>query len=369
MKSFQKWLAPLLAAVLLAGCSGEESGVTGSPESDTGEQQEGTASGDSTVSASGEEQEAQTAESIEDQIRALEVWTWQDICGESISPEDAMRNSAKENFEYLTWSGNGERIYYSDLAENKIYACTAEGEEKVCLYEAAGWHLNIRNGFLYALLQDAEKKGIVKINCDTGEVLDVFTEPCGEFFFLQDQLYINTAEGFCVYNEEDGSRTYCRKELEVANIQLCRNTILANAINGEDSSFFMKGYLLGYDTAEEQFFLVKENALWSVAAGDWLSFFDTGTNSRHVLDRVTGEDRDLGVYASYVASDGASLYYQGKEDQIYCWNGQEAKALELSQAVEGGIQFFYLTPTHLYWMQTDKTWWYYDLESGKSGNL
>lgn len=367
MKSFQKWLVPLLAAVLLAGCGGEEGpGVTGSPGSATGEQQEETASGDSTVSASGEEKEAQTAESIEERIRALEVRTWQDICGESISPEDAMRNSARENMGYLTWSGNGERIYYSDLSEKKIYACTAEGKEKVCLYDAAGWYLNIRSGFLYTLLPGTEKKGIVKINCDTGEVLDVFTEPCGEFFFLQDQLYLNTAEGFCVYNEEDGSRTYCGKELEVANIQLCRDTILANAINGEDSSFFIKGYLMGYDTVEEQFFLVKENALWPVAAGDWLSFFDTGTNSRHVLDRVTGEETDLGVYASYVASDGASLYYQDKDSQIYCWDGQKATALF---PAEDTVQYFYLTPTHLYWMQNDKTWWYYDLESGKSGNL
>lgn len=364
MKSIQKWLLPLLVAVLLAGCGGGGSDATGSPESDTGEQQEGTVSGDSTVLAPGEDKEAQAAEDIEKRIRALEVRTWQDICGESISAEEAMLNSARENSGYLTWSGNGERVFYSDLSANKIYACTAEGEEKICLYESAGWHLQVKDGWLYVKVDTGNK--IVRINCETGEALDVFTEPCGEFFFLRDQMYISTAEGFCAYNEEDGSRTYCGQELEMANVQLCQDTVLANAVNGEDVSFFMKGYLLGFDMAEELFFLVKENALWSVAAGDWLSFFDLESRTRHVLNRVTGEDGDLGVYASYVASDGASLYYQDKDGQIYCWDGQKATALV---PAEDTVQYFFLTPTHLYWMQTDKTWWYYDLESGKSGNL
>lgn len=112
---------------------------------------------------------------------------------------------------------------------------------------------------------------------------------------------------------------------------------------------------------------MKESTAWFVAAGDWLSYFDMKTNSRHVLNRVTGEDTDMGIYAQYVACDGTALYYQdNKDSQIYCWNGQEATALVTA---EGTAQYFYLTPTHLYWMQSNNTWWYYDLESGKSGSL
>lgn len=352
----------LLAVVLLAGCGEEkESAGTDLPESGAEEQQRETVPMGSSLEI---DEGQQTSDDTEKRIIALEVRAWQDICEEGISAEEAMLNSARENFAYLAWSGNGETIYYSDISANKIYACTAEGEEKTCLYENAGQYLQVKDGWLYAKI-GAESK-TVKINCETGESVDVFTEPCGEHFFLQDALYIITEDGFCVLDEEDGSRVYCGQEFEVANVQLYDKIIFANAIKGEDVSFFMKGYLLGYDTVEGQYFLVKENALWPVAAGDWLSYLDKETNSRHVMNRVLREDMDLGIYAQYVACDGASLYYQDKDDQIYCWNGQEATALV---PVEGAAQHFFLTPTHLYWMQTDMTWWFYDFESGKSGSL
>ncbi len=349
MKQGKIWLLPLLAAALLAGCGGEE-------------QQESAANTESGPETSEEGPEA--AEDLEERIKALEVRTWQDIAGESISPEEAMRNSGRENFEYLTWSGEGEAIYYTDFAAGKIYACTAEGEEKTCLYESPGWQLAVKDGWLYAGIEDGGRK-IVRINCETGESEEVFAEPCGEFFFLQDELYIITEDGFCVLGE-DGERTYCGQEFEVANVQLCQDMILANAINGLDPSFFMKGYLLGYDTAEKRYFRVKENALWPVAAGDRLSYFDLGTNTRHILDRATGTDTDWGVHAQYVAYDGTSLYYQDKDTIIYCWDGRETTALVTDA---GSVQYFYLTPTHLYWLQSDSTWRYCDLESGESGEL
>lgn len=376
MKYRKYRLLPILAAFLLAGCGGENiSSETFFSESGTGEQQKETTSAESgteeqqtetVFSASGSEAtEGQTpSDDFETRIKALEVRTWQDICGESISAEEAMRNSAKENFEYLTWSGNGEIIYYSDLSANKIYACTADGEEKNCLYENAGVYMQVRDGWLYAKIS-AENKN-VRINCETGESEDVFAEPCGEHFFLQNQLYFNTEQGFCALNEEDGSRTYYENEFEMVNVQVCQNIILGTAVKGIDTSFFLKGYLLGYDISEAQCFLVKEKALWFVAAGDWLSYFDSETRSRHVLNMATGEDTDLGVYAQYIASDGTKLYYQGKDNQIFCWDGQEAAALA---AVEDEAQHFFLTPTHLYWMRADNSWGYYDLERGKSGNL
>lgn len=321
--------------------------------------------GDASESTPQTEERLPLSDDTEDRIKALEVRTWQDISEEGISAEEAMLNSGRENMGYLAWSGDGESTYYSDLAVKKIYVCTAEGEEKTCLYESAGMFLQVRDGWLYAKINDEQK--IVKISCETGECVDVFTEPCGEFFFLKDKLYINTEDGFCAYNEGDGSRTYYKPEFEMANIQLCQNIILANAIKGEDTSFFVKGYLLGYDIAEEQYFFVKEKTLWFVAAGDWLCYVDMETKSRHMLNRVTGEDKDMGIYVQYVASDGTALYYQDNRDsQIYCWNGQEATALVTA---EGAAQYFYLTPTHLYWMQSDNTWWYYDLESEKSGSL
>lgn len=351
----------ILAVFLLAGCGRErESAGTDFSESGEVEQQTQTIPPSSGMEAA---EGQQPLDDIEMQIKALEMRTWQDIFGEGIPAEQARLNSCEENQRYLAWCGDGETIYYSDLSANKIYSCTAEGEEKTCLYENAGVYLQVKDSWLYAKIGDETKT--VRINCETGECVDVFTEPCGEHFFLQDELYIITEDGFCVLDEE-GSRTYHEMEFEVANVQLCQNVILANAVKGEDASFFIKGYLLGYDTAEKRYFLVKESALWFVAAGDWLSYFDMGTNSRHVLNRVTGEDTDLGVYAQYVACDGTSLYYQGREDQIYCWNGQETTALVKA---EGAVQYFFLTSTHLYWMQTNKTWWYYNLESGRSGNL
>lgn len=376
MKDRKYRLLPILAAFLLAGCGGKNnSSETGFSESGMVEQQTETTSvesgteeqqGETVPMASGLEidEGQQISDNIEERIKALEMRTWQDIYGENISAEEAMRNSAKENYEYLTWSGNGETIYYSDLSANKIYTCTADGEEKNCLYENAGVYMQVRDGWLYAKIS-AENK-TVRINCETGESEDVFTEPCGEHFFLQDKLYINTEQGFCALNEEDGSRTYYENEFEMVNIQVCQNIILGTASKGMDTSVFIKGYLLGYDMAETQCFLVKEKAPWFVAAGDWLSYFDSETRSRHVLNRITGEDMDLGVYVQYIASDGTKLYYQGKGNQIYCWDGQEAAALA---AVEDEAQYFFLTPTHLYWMRTDNSWGYYDLESGKSGNL
>ncbi|MCM1192812.1 MAG: DUF5050 domain-containing protein [Butyrivibrio sp.] len=361
MRSLKISFLPLLAAALLVGCGGEEAAGTDISKSGGEEQRMDTAFPTSEPEAA---EGQRLPEEIEERLQTLDVRTWQDIAGNGIPEEEARLNSAKENLGYLTWSGNGETVYYSDLSADKIYACKAEGEEKTCLYESAGLYLQVKDGWLYAWINDGKK--IVRIHCETGESEDVFTEPCGEFFFLKDKLYLNTPEGLCIYNEEDGGRTYCGSEFEVTNIQLCQDIILANVINDEDVTFFTKGYLLGYDTAEEQYFLVKKNALWPVAAGDWLSFFDMETRTRHVLDRVTGEEEDMGVYAQYVACDGAKLYYQDGDGQIYCWDGQTSAAL---LSAEGSVQYIYLTPAYLYWMQTDNTWWYYDLESGKSGSL
>lgn len=241
MRSLRCCILLLLSTALLVGCGMEKEPMETDP-SDAGR-------GDASESTLQTEEKQPLLDDTGDRIKVLEIRTWQDISGDGISAEEAMLNSCRENLGYLAWSGDGEAIYYSDLAVNKIYFCTAEGEEKTCLCENAGLYLQVRDGWLYARIRDENK--IVKISCETGECVDVFTEPCGEFFFLQDKLYINTEDGFCVYNEGNGSRTYYGHEFEMTNIQLCRNIILAHAIKGEDTSFFLKGYLLGYDIAEE----------------------------------------------------------------------------------------------------------------------
>jgi len=141
--------------------------------------------------------------------------------------------------------------------------------------------------------------------------------------------------------------------------------------------YFLEGHLYSFKEATGELSYVSANCQYPLLAGKWLSVFDLSTGTRQVWDLETDEKFDLKVYAQKAVSDGKNIYYawNGGITVIYCWNGSEAEEIWRMENIKN-LQYSYLTPEVLYLMQDvyqdgKKMYqlWYYELETGKTGQI
>lgn len=368
-------LAILLALIFLCGCAGKESAESG---------------GNTAVSLqtpdTGEEEKKEippatvTEYPLPEEVAALQKLELFDMDLHA-DEEQSMRNSNQLNVGYFASDEEGN-IYYSDFASRSVFMCGPEGEGKELLYEGIGMYLYAADGYLYLEGVNPEENydgDIVKINIHTKEIELLHENPCAEIRVIQDTLYTNISGFSMMRLDEEDKELVPLSEIGVVYFNSDGKYILYNMMTDNPKFLFERGYLLAWDTETETNYFVDSKKIFPLLAGDWFSFFDFRTSTRHVLNMRTGEDTDLGDYIQHAASDGHKLYWAEQETgrfQIMQWDGEEISAL---LTVEGepdkyGDVFLYLTEDYLYWMYEMEmleraNWGYYRFADGYTGRL
>ncbi|MDE6129469.1 MAG: DUF5050 domain-containing protein, partial [Lachnospiraceae bacterium] len=272
--------------------------------------------------------------------------------------------------------------YFVDYTQHAIFMCGPEGEDKELLYEGVGEFLHVSNGYLYFVEIDVETLycvGIVRVAINTKGAEVVYEGSCGELFVLQDILYNNVSGLVSKKLEElDGEFTKL-SEIKCVFLNTDGRYLLYNMVTDDTGFLSQRGYLLAWDTETETNYLVESRKVFPLLAGNWLSYVDVWTGSRHVLDLETGTDTDLGYYTQRAVSDGNKLYWVKQHTgsfQIMLWDGEEVQEFLTVEGKEGvyGDVLLYLTEDYLYWMFESKIyeeadWGYYRFSDGETGRL
>ncbi len=295
--------------------------------------------------------------------------------------EQSMYNSNQMNFGYLASDEKGN-IYFSDFTQNAIFKCGPEGEEKKLLYEGTGTCMYAAGGYLYFGRVEPEKKyieNIVKIDIDTEEAEFPYKNLCGEIMFLKDRLYFNIGGLGCLESDEIDGNPVMLSEIEPVSFNTDDRYLFYNMITEDTKILFERGYLLAWDTETEKNYFVGSKMIFPLLAGDWLTYVDLQTNTRHVLDMRTGTDTDLEYTIQHIVSDGHRLYWAQQDIgsfRVFQWDGKEIQELFTveSGAEKCGDVCLYLTKDYLYWMwemelMEEADWGYYRLSDGKEGRL
>ena len=221
--------------------------------------------------------------------------------------------------------------------------------------------------------------GIVRIAIYTKEAEVLYETPCGEILVMRDILY-NNVPGLVSMKLEEPDGEFTRlSEINGVFFNTDGRYLLYNMVTDDTGFLSQRGYLLAWDTETETNYFVESRKMFPLLAGNWLSYVDVWTGSRHVLDLETGTDTDLGYYAQHAVSDGNKLYwvkqYTGSF-QIMLWDGEEVQeflAVEGKEGVYGDV-LLYLTGDYLYWMfesdyLKEADWGYYRFSDSETGRL
>lgn len=321
-----------------------------------------------------------TEYSLPEEVAALEELDFIGM-GFYADKEYSICNSNHLNFGSLTSDGEGN-IYFTDFAENAIFMCGPEGENKELLYEGSGDYLYVSSGYLYFGGIEPEDKYIdsfIRVDCNTKETEILYEEACGEVRILRDAVYLLTPGFSCMKLEEDNREVVGLSEIEYAFLNTDGRYLFYNMANDVDS-LFERGYLLAWDTETETNYFVGSKKIYPLLAGNWLSYVDLWTGTRHVLDLETGADTDLGFSIQRPVSDGYKMYWCVRQEagsfQILQWNGKEVQELctvKVKSERYGDARLF-LTEEYLYWIyeigiREESEWGYYRLVDGKTGRL
>ena len=316
---------------------------------------------------------------LPEEVAALEKLDLMDM-GLYADEELSMRNSNQLNFGYLTTDEEGN-VYFMDETQQAIFMCGPEGEDKELLYEGFGSFLHVSNGYLYFMESDVETLycvGIVRIDVNTKEAEVLYEGPSGETLVMQDILYNNVSGLVSMKLEEPDGEFTRLSEINCVFLNTDGRYLLYNMVTDEPK-FLTRGYILAWDTETETNYFVESKKMFPLLAGNWLSYCDSWTGNRHVLDLETGTDIDLGYYAQRAVSDGNKLYWvklHSGNFQIMLWDGEEVQEFLTVEGKEGvyGDVFLYLTEDYLYWMFESKIfeeadWGYYRFSDGEMGRL
>lgn len=296
-----------------------------------------------------------------------------------VDEEQSMYNSNQQNFGYLASDEEGN-IYFSDFNQNAIFMCGPEGENKERLYEGTGTCMYAASGYLYfGVIEPDEKyiEKVVKIDVHTKEVVSLYKELCGEVMFLQDTLYLDILGLGGIKLDEEVDKPIMLSEIEPVFFNSDGRYLFYNMITDDSRFLFERGYLLAWDTETETNYFVESKMVFPLLAGNWLSFVDLQTNTRHVLDMGTGEDIDLKYSIHHAVSDGHKLYWVQQNVgsfQVFRWEGREMEELFTIEKEKYSDVCLYLTEEYLYWMcetmlMEEAEWGYYRLADGKNGKL
>lgn len=372
----KKQLLVLGLTLVLCGCSSQEKEL--SNKNDTISLQIPNSTDESEKKVS---QTVVTEYPLPEEVAAMEKLDVMEM-GLYVDREQSMRNSNHLNFGTLTSDGEGN-IYFTDFAENAIFMCGPEGENKELLYEGSGDYLYVSNGYLYFGGIEPEDKYIdsfLRVDCNTKETEILYEEACGEVRVLQDVVYLLTP-GFSYMKLDEENREIVElSKMEYAFLNTDGRYLFYNMATEEPRFLFERGYLLAWDTETETNYFVGSKKVYPLLAGNWLSYIDLWSGTRHVLDLETGADTDLGFSIQRPVSDGYKMYWcvlqEAGNFQILQWDGKEVQELctvNVESERYGDARLF-LTEEYLYWIyeigiREESEWGYYRFSDGKMGRL
>ena len=237
-----------------------------------------------------------------------------------------------------------------------------DGSGRVKLADGAGNYLQERDGNLYYTALD-EGGAIMRLNIATKEKTVLMDVPHGEFLLTEEGLLINAESGVQLLSYEGGeTRTIealSGMDWQPALFTVSDGTVLFNAVQGTDVSYYLRGYLLCYDQNKEEVSYLGQTMMRPLLAGNYLLAIkgeSVKEASLHVMDLAAGTDTDLGVwpYDGFV-SDGDAVYYtrggmlgrfrNGVNEEIMNLHEQESELM--GQAPD---RYLYLAGDYLYWL-------------------
>lgn len=282
----------------------------------------------------------------------------------SLNEEESIQNSNLARFGYLTATGDG-RIYYTQLDENAIYVANGDGSGQKQICDEAGMCLQVEGDYLY---YRSYQGGIRRIHTESFKVETLIEENTGEFIIENGLIYINAPEGFTVYSLDGTKQEVLFDEYEPVLINSSGENVWFMRSSSDDISVFLEGYLMIYNLENKELHTFAENVRFPMLSGSYLSYVDTNTWSRRILDTSTGEQIDLGIYAESAVGNGKDLYFVNNR-AIMHWDGERLVVFQELEKNAGITSYLYLSEEHLYLCQLcgeyEMNWSCYDLESGE----
>lgn len=304
--------------------------------------------------------ESRTVGALPEQLAVLREESW-DALSVHTDTETAIRNSNYQNFGYLCADGEG-RIYYSDLTERAVYMSNEDGSGRTKLADGAGNYLQEKDGNLYYTALD-EDGAIMRLNIATKEKTVLMDAPHGEFLLTEEGLLINAENGVLLLDYEGGDARIIEAmsgmDWQPALFTASDGTILFNAVQGTDASYYLRGYLLCYDKNKEEVLYLGQGMMRPLLAGSYLLAIkgeSVKEASLHVMDMAAGTDTDLGVwpYDGFV-SDGNAVYYTRGGMLCRFRDGENEEIMNLHEQESGLMgqapdRYLYLAGDYLYWL-------------------
>ena len=309
-------------------------------------------------------------EPAEPQVEA-EAWT-ELTCYADL--KTSLRNSNLLNDGYLTYDEEGN-IYFVDKNKGGIFVSGQNGENIRQICEQTAEALQIEGEWLYCKVQGV----LMRIHIHSGEEQVVYEGPHGAVMLTGERIYLDAPEGFLSLNLDGADKLILREGAPTLTSYVAGEKFwLGVAYDDINVKYFMEGHLYAFDEGRDTVLHIEDGCWYPVLAGNWLSVFGPNTGTRYVWNLETDEKTDLKAYAQRVVCNGEELFYIdiGSENAtVYCWDGSETKEIWSVEGVSYCENLF-LTPEALYIMpkvtvdkKTVTQLWYYELETGKTGQV
>ena len=270
-------------------------------------------------------------------ILNIPVVDWKELTLET-GKVNSIKNANHINMGYLCYDGN-DYIYYVNSDESSIYRSYMDGSKSTKIFEAEGEKINymqVHGDFLY--FNTAE--GICRMQRGSMKVEAVYTEPHGEFFVYEDNVYINTEEGL-VRQSITGTEREIIWEYDGCYPVLWNmtgNMLIGTLVSNQSMEIYGKGYLIAFDLEGNERSLLGESCFNTIVSGEEIITYNGQNGSIQIwnteIDSIQplGHTSDLSVRP---VANGEEVYFVELE---YNESEQSMEAVLFSRSKEGVVK-------------------------------
>jgi len=338
-------------------------------------------------------------------IEEMETADWMDL-DIYADKETSIRNSNRLNYGYVTYDEAGQ-IYFVDKNNGDLYVSDYNGANKRLICQTGDKH----TGFLWVngewLYFSTQRSAVKRVHLKTGEIEQLTEELMGQYYMKGEKLYTTRQSGeyrLCAMDLDGSNKEVIDATLNYTYIPMYSEKYMLSEIAAwwgtgmQTKSNLFEGHLMLYNG--EKKILLNQRGSFPLIAGNYICFSDPGnirnalTTKTRVWNLETKEEIVLGSYVNKnIVSDGETIYFakvkvgweyidweagEKSPDEMrtffYKWDGGEPELIWILDTQN--TDNIFLTPKALYAMpnpKVDGKWtyqlWYYDLETGESGQI